>query len=659
MELYLDSFPEFYGKAKEAAFAARLSDSPDNWAQEINSELFKQLPYLSDYAVNVHLDSVEPQRGFAFGYADITNKTERPVEEHADAGIPHARIPVIVIERALKPFLVFLDGDRVLPLNESRIRELLFNAQTFDMTSSTPVNPSLLESMTPPQRTGPGQGGEAKLAHVKQASILLEIAPTIRESDASAFIEKISNDHNLRAGFTRSGIAPILVEAIDKTKRASAEDRLTYIADHIKPTAITFHKLPGGDFLVKSANVQAFNANSAQGAVVPAEQAAQAMGPDNAQQMMPGQTATAVSEPVQEQPIYETNEKVIEEFGQYLVQDEMGNRIMGSVFPKTLSWDESMSVQPLALFTNGSVYAFQDVIAGELVGKVTAFPMDVPRGDGVFYFTENGKAMCTAPITIKSAVTGPDGMPKHIGNDSFGNEIHVVKAEGLKNPQRISDVEFAIPESWKFMRLNQQTHLVEDPVQMNKAAHARIATNSVELLYNGGFNLRGGCGLEKVSTSLRHDLDPVSTEFMLGVLGLSSQASKSKIAEARRHGVVKISGLKTIYTLSEKYKGAEKVASKLFKQIPDIRVDLIKEAAALEDTGTVDNILALNFINPENLMTFIQRVPELEMTSENLAEMWLFAVLGLKELPESAIERAMLNLEQTIQALKSVAHAEA
>jgi hypothetical protein len=158
MDLYLDK-PTLDSFSKEAGYAARLSEQPENWPQEITSELYKEFPFLSDYELSVNLERVDPTKGVAFGYADIANKTERPEMEQTEMGIPHLRIPVVVQERAVKPFTVMMDGQRVLPLNEERVREILFNPQTFDLTTAEPKDPSLLETMSPPTRSGPGQGG--------------------------------------------------------------------------------------------------------------------------------------------------------------------------------------------------------------------------------------------------------------------------------------------------------------------------------------------------------------------------------------------------------------------------------------------------------------------------------------------------------------------
>lgn len=801
MNLYKDALPELEdGFRKMAGFATRLSETPENWPQELTSELFKQLPFLSDYDVNVNLDRVEPNRGFAFGYADVANKTERPEVEHQESGLPHIRIPLVIMERAAKPFSVFMDGEKVMPLTEERVRETLFNPATFDISTSAPRDPSLVEATMPPQRSGIGMGGEYKMASAdfnklspeeqfvyraqmekkafaitqkghaydadraairgeagaklnelsqrhhamgsnkrtgnflnalrfgpehladpkndprhqayvekkhregknawnpfggtmtpskyeqngstlqygehktghkftskdsrpkeKKSSLLLAIAPTLSERDVERFTEKVANDQTLIAGFKRSGIAPTLVEVFENTKRASAEDRLDALAESVSPTVVTFQKLPGGDFLVKSANVHAFIEKTAAGEVVPGQEVGEAIGQEQAQGMQPGQTATAVTQPVEDEavePVALSKAKPVEEFGQYKVQDSMGNSIMGHVFPTTLSWDGSFSEQPIALFTNGSAYAMQDSIAGELVGKGTNLPDDEPRGDGAFYCIEGGDAKATGPLTIGSSSAGPDGLPHLQATDAFGNQLQIIQMEGMTAPQRISDIEMAIPASWKFMRLNNQTQLAGSAEQMGKDQAVKQASASATLFFNGSFNLVGGCGLEKISADLRQDLDPVSAEFMLGVLGVDGATAKMKVAEARRRGQVKLANLKTITTMGERYATSTKTASALMKKMPDLRRDLTKEAAAMKDEGTVDAILSLNFINPENLSTFIGYIPELEEVAEKLAEMLLFAFLGMKELPEGAIESAMKGLEDVLVGLKSLAQTE-
>jgi hypothetical protein len=813
--LYLDGLPELETELrKEAAFGARLGETPENWPQELTSELYKQLPFLSDYEVNVNLDRVDQQRRFAFGYADVSNKTERPEAEHLETGMPHVRVPIVVLEGAAKPFSVFLDNESVLPMSEERIRETLFNPATFDISASQPRDPSLVEQLMPPTRSGAGQGGEYKMASAdpamvktatgprtiqrasdlagklmqtakgrvrvrevanrmahtavrmegkaeralrhpaalspkninnrlhhkvlagqhsaahsavrhgafdeidraavpvmpkflkeKNASLLHAIAPTLREQDVERVLAKIASSEAIKAGLRRAGVVDDLVEVLDNTKRASASDRLAYIAEQIEPSVITLHKFPGGDFLMKHANVDALNPQAMQGQVVPGQEAAGMIGQENAQAMTPGQTATIVPNPIELDEPYEAKAKVIEEFGEYKVQDTMGNTLMGWVFPTTLAWDGAFSAQPMAVFSNGAAYALQDSIAGELVGKSTNLPVEQqPVGEGVFYTSQGGNAVCTQPVTVRSAMAGPDGQPKIMCHDAFGQQLVVSFMDGLASPQRITDMEYAFPRSWKFMRLNNQTQLVgggqpdmgapqdagaeggmsdaggppapkkpaakkpsekkeSKPEKKEEGGGTKVEVNvdkakkektSAVLFYNGGYNIQGGCGLHKLAAELRYDMSPVDAEFMLGLLGVDGLVAKQKVAEARRKGSVKLAGLRTITTLAERYQAITKTASALARKVPDLRKDLVKEASVLQDRSTVNDILALNFINPENLSTFVSYVPELEETSERLAEMLLYSYLGMNDLPEGAITRSMNAVEEVLTNLKNL-----
>lgn len=822
--LYKDQLPSHdHSFRKVAAFASRLSEQPELWPQELTSDLFKQLPFLSDYDVNVNLDRVDDGRGFAFGYADIHNKTERPEAEHEEAGLPHIRVPVIVQERQVKPFSVFMDGESIYPLNEERIREQLFNPATFDLSTTPPQDPSLVEPLMPPHRSGIGMGGDYKLAsadekllaalqggkekkafkhiskeqweaiynsldvqkatqeyggrshpavqnkvyeiatklygyhpkpeppppgkieeykkklmekqqkqqqkqyekgqkmmsegtkmlstqgqqkkasveglksiartHIeglrqladpniqagkmiskkveeslkeekgkkKKSSLLLAIAPTVRREDKEAFLRKMASDPTTLSGLRRSGISPILDQFV-KAKLASGADRLLAVAESIEPTCITIQKLPGGDFFVKSANVNAFApGQEAQGEVVPGADMGQAMGPEQAQAMQPGQSVSVGADPIPEDVLepQEPNADAIQEFGEYLVQDKMGNQILGWVFPQTLAWDGQFSETPVALFTNGSAFALQDGIVGELAGKSQTLPVSQPRGEGVFYAVDRDGAIATAPVTVRGGMTGPDGGEMYTCSDFMGNEFTVHLSPELVAPQQVSDSEFAIPANWKFMALNGQTQLVGSSEEMNKTSASRQAFKSVDLFWNGSFNLEGGCGLNKIAKEYRYDLDPLSAEFMLGVLGVPGPIIKEKLSAARKHGVVKLANLKTITTLAERYAEHQKTASALISKVPNLRRDLIKEAATLENESTVDKVLALNFINPENLSTFVDYMPELEQTSEHLAEMLLSSYLGMEQIPEGAVESTMRHMEDVVQALRAVQHAEA
>lgn len=87
----------------------------------------------------------------------------------------------------------------------------------------------------------------------------------------------------------------------------------------------------------------------------------------------------------------------------------------------------------------------------------------------------------------------------------------------------------------------------------------------------------------------------------------------------------------------------EKIAGK-FSIFDDVELNLLKEAAVLDNQTTVDSILSLKFLNKENLQDFIMNIPMFENSLMLLARTLIMVRLGLKSIPEVAVKRAMDSL---------------
>jgi hypothetical protein len=85
-----------------------------------------------------------------------------------------------------------------------------------------------------------------------------------------------------------------------------------------------------------------------------------------------------------------------------------------------------------------------------------------------------------------------------------------------------------------------------------------------------------------------------------------------------------------------------------------IRRPMFKEAAILKDDESIDSILSLNFITPENLAVYVQNIPRFEDIESRLAELLLLTRMGLKEVPESGAYRALSGLAEVTDSLKSL-----
>ena len=144
---------------KQAAAVARMPDDDKRWPAQVLSEMHKQLPFLSRFDVDIEMTRIEPEAGYAIGYAMLRNKTgkQRAAEE---LGKPtnKIRVPVIVADRLLQPFHVFEVGGKTYPLTQDRVESAMMNPSMFDGISDPPGTQSLLDQIYPPFQHRQGYG---------------------------------------------------------------------------------------------------------------------------------------------------------------------------------------------------------------------------------------------------------------------------------------------------------------------------------------------------------------------------------------------------------------------------------------------------------------------------------------------------------------------
>jgi hypothetical protein len=102
-------------------------------------------------------------------------------------------------------------------------------------------------------------------------------------------------------------------------------------------------------------------------------------------------------------------------------------------------------------------------------------------------------------------------------------------------------------------------------------------------------------------------------------------------------------------------KEASVSAREMLERMPSLRQNLFKEAAFITDPDAVDTVLSLNFINPENLHTFIAYLPVIDETQERLCNLLFAARMGLSDIPESALSTSVRSTEEVLEGLKTMA----
>lgn len=212
---------------KSAASEVALPEDPNAWPNEILQELFKQVPYVADFTPNVNMTKVDAERGYALGFIDIMNKTElqpsTSPESLQAAGVQRARVPIIVCNRKLAPFdIILTEKNTMLPLTEERLSQAIFRPQTFDITSRSPGDMSIVGDLYPPYRQNFGFGGGGSTSSMgmgKQGSttrgvINLAVIDQIRETYKDAPIVE-------RANFEKWAALSVMemAQAADKAKK--------------------------------------------------------------------------------------------------------------------------------------------------------------------------------------------------------------------------------------------------------------------------------------------------------------------------------------------------------------------------------------------------------------------------------------------------------
>lgn len=349
--------------------------------------------------------------------------------------------------------------------------------------------------------------------------------------------------------------------------------------------------------------------------------------------------------------------EVIRDYGIFKVQRlDSDAHLLGWAITNVI--DFTMTAVPLTLFTTGDVYALQESVAGVRVSMGTALPRSVPKvGDhGCFYYVStSGRVTATVPVTLSRAET-VGGVTSWVAVDLWGETLKLKYAPQLKAIAEMGKKEYAIPDTMSWMRLHKEVRLVPDPVLFTKTAAADATCVGTIEHHDRRFFLRGS-PFAKVSSAWREGLVESDAEFVLRVAGVSVRDAREKMARAVLGEEVEVRAHQ-LTPAAEKRAGVERVVSAWKEKVDPVaaslRRDTVKIAAFLSDVarpGSVDALLSLNFINGDNLGLFVESLPHLEVARRDLAELYLACMVGLPDVPTTAIIRAMEALRDVCMGL--------
>jgi len=658
-DLYLDTTPPVVEKL---ASETRLSETADTWPREALKALMEQHPYVGTYETNPVMQKVDGEAGYGTGYFQVHNKSATTLQgpgtkaQMAAQGVRFLRIPIIIKSSKLQPFDVFIDAKgNPSRLSDERLRAALFRPQVFDAARTSSGDTGMGGQLYPPtSRQHAMSGGQVvdaaqtKLSSLKPEFLLEHIAHTINAGDLLRMQQMLEKDAHLTRALVHNEAALPFLQFLGEVEPMTSADVEKVASASIPPTVLQVER-HGEFYRLKMANGEMFEPTVDD---IDRNTAVDMAGEDTVTIADKTGAATISSNPVVHAALEDEEIGPIERFGQYRVKTKDGKEVMGWVFPNVLDYDGV--TLPFALFTNGSASAVQAQIVGSFAGRDTNIIKAKPEGYGFFYrVTTTGGVMAFQPTEINSTIRDEKGVG-YLCETMMGEPVTIRFDSKLKAPVKLGDSEAMLPEDVRWAPLGKTvTPLIEDAKEFVKKASARQAGSIVQIVSDGNTWSFRGRPLEKVAHEWRESLHGGDATFMAAVLGLEPEFAVNTLVKAAQVGSVVVEGCRPIGTYAEKVAEAREEARGMWAELPRIS-PLLKEAAALDDVTTVDKVLALGFINPENVGTFVGWLPDLEDALSRLAGLLMATRLGLEDVPEDSVKSAMERLDEVIIGLKKL-----
>ena len=674
MELFTPVKPLFETKIA----AIPLDEDASKWGPQILQELFRQVPEASEYNPQVVMMRQDPEQGFALGVIVISGQTDSALSMagNEQPTSKKALIPIVVRNNELCPLdLVMTQDKRMYPLNGIRLREALFRPNTFDMMTDDSGDQSLYSMFYPPGRAsntptsgwssgagdnvgyvyGPGFKMSSKQA--MQDSLLMRVAPTLSQHDLDALSEKVSSlglEPQLRSNPAFLAVMSQLADFDGRLMTVADADSLIDKAASYAPIEVAQFGWDNlrGTYWMKTASRSLFAMHRDD---LDRKAMLKLAGDEVTKKVDTGGTVT-LAEPARDTaPLNTTVDRweVIEKPGIYRVRNSDGQEFTGWVLPSLVDFDGTRV--PMAVFTNGAVAAVQGSIVGSKVADSSmGLPEDKPEGSGLFYIATPSGIEATVPFRILGREASMDG----------GNLVHVVTLTGQPHVIRLvdglkamvpGDGEVSLPSSARFLALNKETPvaLIDDAEAVKSASFAQPY---IAIRHGGDiidFSFHGLPGFEATTSKVASIDDAV---FMLCVAGMEPLKAHALIKHAERTMRTEyVIGVHDVRPVASVMADVEKTASQKVADIRKLRHDLVKEASVLPDIQTVDSVLSLGFLNPENIRVYVGKLPYLDRALHTVCELTLVSRLGMSEVPEAAAARAARALDEVIQGLKGLA----
>jgi hypothetical protein len=621
-----------------------LGENPGTYPNELLAQLYKQHAFLGQYDVNLAIEGQDDTAGYLYGVFSVSPATPAPMitgpqqigmQQPPPPPDPAStlRIPVIVASRKAYSFDVFITpSGTFLPLSENRVAAAMFEGSPYAAATQTEAQLRADEAKQGfGQNDEPSSTGHSQFLLGKHGSVLSSVE--IADEVAQAFSDRLQDSQDLLDALT---IAPEFREACSRIGSYVSDAPIEKTAKADTPIDVAVYRKRSGGYAVHCASMEGdrsvYLLKNAQAEQLPL---------DIRQRVL--ETGIAMSTNDAAVPLEGVERTVgmkdADETGVYAVMNKNGSARRAVVVANPIMLNGHRTDSVLVVGPDGT--SLQSKVAGVRCGDVSLseLPGEEPRGEGVFLIGDRA----TEVLTIQNRVDSPEGTSYLYDHPLLGRGK--LKMANVQVPVRSSDNDLLFPETARFIPTAHGDGYLEDQTSVEKIASRHDLINQVQLLADGSsYSLRGS----PLKGQSVEDVPEEEALVVIGLLGDTADSALQKTAAARQHGSVSFVAARPL-----QHKQLEKQAGALI-DVSSVRVDLVKEAAALSGSDTVDSILSLNFITPENISGYLNSMPPLEQAVQKLAELLIGVRLGLADVPESAVSASLSGIERALTGLKKL-----
>lgn len=694
------------GWIKTSKSRVMLSQSTDAWEGEVYEELIKQHPWMARLTVKSQLTQVS-EEGAGVGYFVVMSK-QVPAAAIGSEGIPTVTVPIIIRDFRLFPLDVYGYRQKYYPISEERVirtlrvRDIFTETDRREFRQSIRSDSAIQEGLTARDRIRgshsglPSKFSEAQVRECVQQGVSVDSWRRIPENlEALQKFPASPVETFVQSRTKESGAFWELTdERCTRTPIYESDERgRTVIGETVEvPLSIADTKLSSVDYDLLLQNRWLVTSLRSPSDVE--KRSFEVRDPEPEEEWVSVKESAADSGSL---VVVRGGGKVPFE-GRGVVICSPGSGECGGGSPLGV-------LTAKGLITDTYDFIMLPAVAGNVVALTDLHSWrSEQRGGFAVLWEENGKIVGKAlhgVSAIGSAVKTDDGLA--IYSKRCNGELDVfLLAPGVqqsfqyvKGTQRVTCVpDSAIlvptyhrcdeeyPESERMFLPETLLGLPTTPpeiltrdygsrIDVPKGVEDVIAGASASVDYAPGDTFRITLSSDSRlpnSPFLEHNLLEKQACAYLVLSGASSAAAQEALKVAREEGsfLLHFNPVEADVTLRAADKVAEKLSSvkndpalaehsqRAWEAATELRKMKLSAAGA---ERSVDAVLQLGFLSPQNLLKFVDLLPDFEEALASLTALLVASRLGLEEVPEESCEAAVQSLEPVIRGLRSIEYA--